>query len=411
MRGLRLLAIAGLAIVARAEAATLATFQDGGVAPTTVAQQRVRVELGGRPEAPSWFALTAPDRLVVDIGGARAEAGTTTGKGVVRRVRLAQFRPETVRVVIELAAPARVLRAEATPGGRGFDIVVGGTSAADFASLPALGRFAAVTAAPPPRRLAAFLTAPTAPTAPPDRDMRPLIVLDPGHGGHDVGAIGVEGRYEKDAALAVARAAADALMRNGRFRVRLTRTDDRFIPLPDRLALARGAGAALFVSVHCDSAPNPLARGATVYTLSDVASDKMAERAAARENRSGLLARVDLAAEEPEVADVLFDLSRRGTMNASARFAGALRAAMPPEVAFKGDAHRFAGFQVLKTADMPAVLFETGYVTNVEDAAFLFSEEGQRALGRGLAAAAGAFFAPRARVAVAAGLEAGAAGR
>jgi N-acetylmuramoyl-L-alanine amidase len=367
---------------------------------------RLRVELGGTIAAPSWFALTGPDRLVVDLPGGRAEASRTPGRGAVRRVRLAQLDRATARVVIELAAPARIERADSDPEGGAVMLVLAPTTPQDFARLLRMGRFSAVppvpTPATPPRAATAQANADvlaalddTLPAASP-RAERPLIVVDPGHGGHDAGAVSVyEGRFEKDATLAIAHAIAREIERSGRFRVALTREDDRFIELGERVAIARRAGASLFVSIHCDSASNADAHGATVYTLSDVASDRMAARAAARENMVDAAGSRIRASADPDVATILYDLTRRSAMNGSATFAETLERAMPGDVAFTGNYHRFAGFRVLKTADMLAALLETGYVTNVEDAHFLFSPEGQRAIARGVRAAVERYFTPR----------------
>lgn len=391
--------------------ALLAPAAAGAASPVTL-----RLELRGNLGAPSWFAMSAPDRIVVDIpGGDAAEAGAAETQGLVRKVRLAQFDPATARAVIHLSGPARVSGARVTRGA--VLVTLAPTTVVDFARLPALGRFAAVAPSSSPRAPSAIATiaplkprsasAATAGTHRPDplaalvddalgphaSAPKPLVMLDPGHGGHDVGAISVhEGRYEKDATLAIARAVKRELEAGGRVRVALTRSDDRFIPLPDRVRIARAAGAALFLSIHCDSAPNPDARGSTVYTLSDVASDALAARAAARENRAGMIQGVELQGEEPEVAGLLYSLVQRGTMNKSADFAQELRAAMG---GFRSDAHRFAGFAVLKTGDTPAALLETGYVTNIDDAKWLFSDEGRGALAKGVAAGVERWFARR----------------
>jgi len=224
---------------------------------------------------------------------------------------------------------------------------------------------------------------------------RPLVVIDAGHGGHDYGAPSVlPGRHEKDATLAIARALADTLNAGGRVRAQLTRDGDLFLALPERVRIARAAGAALFLSIHCDSAPNPEAHGATVYTLSDTASDALAARAAARENRAGLVRGLELNDSDPETAGLLFAMTSRGTMNASAEFAAALRRAFDP-AALRADAHRTAGFAVLKTGDVPAALIETGYVTNEGDAAMLFSDEGRAGLARSIASAVEGWFDAR----------------
>ncbi|MBS3961702.1 MAG: N-acetylmuramoyl-L-alanine amidase, partial [Sandarakinorhabdus sp.] len=232
---------------------------------------------------------------------------------------------------------------------------------------------------------------PAAPAARPSRRTRAVVVLDAGHGGKDPGAPSVAGGHEKDVTLAVAKAARQAIERRARARgvpieVRLTREDDRFITLGGRVRLARQWNADLFISIHADSAPNPLARGASVYTLSDVASDREAARVAAKENRADIIAGVDLSSENREVASILIDLGLRDSMNASADFAQALQRGMEPRgVLFRSQFHRFAGFQVLRNLGIPAVLLETGFLSNAQDSELLFSREGQQAIANGLA--------------------------
>jgi len=216
---------------------------------------------------------------------------------------------------------------------------------------------------------------------------KPLVVIDAGHGGKDVGAISVLGGYEKDVTLAIARLTARRLERGGRVRVQLTRDNDRFIPLGGRVMIARKAQADLFISIHADSAPNPEARGASVYTVSAVASDAIAARLAARENKADIIGGVNLGVEAPEVGDIMIDLSRRATSNVSVLFADILQDALSDRIRFRGEFHRFAGFIVLKAPDVPSVLLETGYVTNRDDAAVLFSGEGRQKFADGIARA------------------------
>lgn len=226
---------------------------------------------------------------------------------------------------------------------------------------------------------------------------RPLVVIDAGHGGKDPGAVSpFTGVLEKDINLAVARAIRDALIRSGRVRVAMTRDDDRFIPLPGRVAVARRLGAGLFVAVHSDSAPNPEARGATIYTLSEVASDAEAARLAAAENRRDGVAGVDLGASDPSVRAILADLTQRETMAVSADFARLLqREAAARGVPFRQKYHRFANFVVLKAADTAAVLLESGYLTNPDDTQFLSSPDGRERLAAGMARAIETHFARR----------------
>ena len=215
----------------------------------------------------------------------------------------------------------------------------------------------------------------------------PLVVLDAGHGGKDVGAISVKGGYEKDVTLAIARETARLLRARGRVRVRLTRDDDRFIPLAGRVQIARDARADLFVSVHADAALNQEARGASVYTLSSVASDAVAAQLAARENKADIIGGLNLGIDAPEVGDVMIELSRRATANVSVSFAELLQEELSSRIRFRSQFHHFAGFRVLKAPDVPSVLLETGYVSNGEDADVLFSAEGQRRVADGIARA------------------------
>lgn len=208
---------------------------------------------------------------------------------------------------------------------------------------------------------------------------RPLVVIDAGHGGLDPGAVAPSGTLrEKALTLELARAIRDALLASGRVRVALTRDDDRFLPLQERYGAARRLGADLFLSVHCDSATEPEATGASVYTLSEIASDKEAARLAARENRADALGGV--ASDEPgaDIAAILLDLTQRETMDRSAGFARLLGREARALIPVRRDAHRMASLVVLKAPDTPSVLFEAGYISNPADAALLASREGQR---------------------------------
>ena len=181
---------------------------------------------------------------------------------------------------------------------------------------------------------------------------------------------------------------ADDIVTARKVRVKLTRDGDIFIPLGGRVRIARDARADLFISIHADSAPNDQARGASVYTLSAVASDAIAERLAARENKADIIGGVNLGVEAPEVGEIMVDLVRRATGNVSVQFADTLQEALEDQdVNFRGEFHHFAAFAVLKAPDVPSVLLETGYVTNRQDAERLFSDEGRRQVAKGVARA------------------------
>lgn len=225
---------------------------------------------------------------------------------------------------------------------------------------------------------------------------RPLVVIDAGHGGHDPGAVNAEtGHREKDVTLAIARAIRDELVKSGRVRVAMTRDDDRFLVLQERYGIARKLGADLFLSIHADAADNGQAHGATVYTLSETASDREAARLAARENRADILNGVDLGGQSGDVSSILIDLTQRESLDTSARFARLLEREATPLVPFRSPAHRFASLVVLKAPDTPSVLFETGYISNAQDAAFLSSSEGRDKIARGVARAIEVHFARR----------------
>ena len=222
---------------------------------------------------------------------------------------------------------------------------------------------------------------------------RPIVLIDPGHGGHDPGARSVSGNIdEKALTLALSSELRDMLVARGRVRVALTRTDDRYVPLESRADLARRLGAGLFLSVHMDHAPNPLARGVTVYSLSDVASDADAARFAAAEN-----GRAEPASSEANgaVRALLDDLALRGEMEDSAALAERIvrRAAGP--VLLRPRPHQFAAFHVLRRAATPAVLVEAGYISNVDDEAALVTREGRAPLVLALAQAIEADLAVR----------------
>lgn len=407
---------------------------------------RVRLALSGSPGAPTHFALDAPMRLVIDLPDTSSLRRDSPGAGPIRAARVGQFDAGTVRIVLDLARPMRLasarfgsdrvleLRLDPVAPAAWPGLVRGGRAgapgflpeAAPTSALPAdsakrledveralasveaqLGRSPPRAEQSPPAKPAPPGTGAPPEPGPPIRSTRPrskgafLVVLDPGHGGRDPGAPSAIGGTEKAVTLAIAKAAKRAIERRARaegvaVRVRLTREDDRFITLANRVRLARDWGADLFISIHADSAPNADARGASIYTLSDTASDREAARLAAKENRADVIAGVDLSREDREVAGILIDLEMRDSMNASAGFAQLLQQRMAASgVPFRTSFHRFAGFQVLKNLGIPAVLLETGFLSNTADAGYLASDRGEAAIAAGIADAAVGYFASR----------------
>jgi len=225
---------------------------------------------------------------------------------------------------------------------------------------------------------------------------RPLVVLDPGHGGRDPGAVAAAGDgREKDVTLAIARAVRDTLVASGRVRVALTRNDDSYLPLRDRYGIARQLHADLFISIHADAAPNPGASGATIYTLSEVASDAEAALLASRENQADQFAGIEPGRRDADVNRILIDLSQRESMGISAKFAALLYREASSSVPFRPVPHAFASFAVLKAPDIPSVLFECGYLTHAPDLAYLESEAGRTQIAAGMRRAIEAHFARR----------------
>lgn len=222
----------------------------------------------------------------------------------------------------------------------------------------------------------------------------PLVVIDAGHGGHDPGAISPHsGKREKDITLGLARAIRDELVAGGRVRVALTRADDRYLVLEERYGVARRLKADLFLSIHADAADNEEASGASVYTLSEVASDREAARLAARENKANIINGIDLGAHSSEVSSILLDLTQRETMTVASDFARLLQREASDDMKFRTTAHRFASFVVLKAPDTPSVLFETGFISNKGDSEFLASKAGRRKVASGVRDAVQVHFA------------------
>ena len=228
--------------------------------------------------------------------------------------------------------------------------------------------------------------------------LKRLVMLDPGHGGIDPGCIGATGVYEKDIAFATTLEFARELEATGRYRVKLTRVDDEFVALADRVARARAANADLFLSIHADALPDERFRGATVFTLSEQASDREAAALAARENGADLVAGVDLSRHAPEVANILLDLAQRETNNESIRLARDLVTELSRRVQMLQNSHRSAGFAVLKAPDIPSALVEIGALSNRQEEALLQLPSYRRKLAAGLVKSVGDFFESGAQV-------------
>ncbi|MBR0855316.1 N-acetylmuramoyl-L-alanine amidase [Bradyrhizobium liaoningense] len=344
--------------------------------------------------------LADPYRVVVDVPQLNFQlpAGTGTGRGLVKAFRYGLVMPGGSRIVFDLTGPAKIASSYVLEAANGqparlvleLEEVDRAAFAPSVASenRPEL-RPAIATAAP--------ATVPaTAEAAQQKVDDRPVVVIDPGHGGIDNGTQS-SGESEKNLVLAFGRALRDRLEKTGKYRVVMTRDDDTFIPLNDRVKVARNLKAALFVSIHADALPKAEgdAQGATIYTLSDKASDAEAQRLADAENRADAIAGFNLAEEPTDVADILIDLTQRETRTFSSRFARLLMGEMKSSVRMHKHPLKSAGFRVLKAPDVPSVLVEIGYVSNKGDLEHLVSEGWRsRAVGS-MAQAIDAFLAKR----------------
>ena len=351
------------------------------------------------------FALADPYRVVVDIPEVsfRLPAGAgTAARGLIKAFRYGLVMPGGSRIVFDLTGPARIANSYVLDAANGqpprlvleFEEVDRTTFVQSLAPenrpelKPAIADAAASIAVPMEAAAPAKSVA--------GADSRPVIVIDAGHGGLDNGTQ-ASGESEKNLVLGFALALRDRIEKNGKYRVVMTRTDDTFIPLDDRVKIARTQSASLFVSIHADALPRGEgdAQGATIYTLSDKASDAEAERLAEAENRADAIGGVNLTEEPTDVADILIDLVQRETRTFSNRFARLLMGEMKNSVRMHKHPLKSAGFRVLKAPDIPSVLVELGYVSNKGDLEHLVSDSWRARTVGSMAQAIDVFLAKR----------------
>ena len=378
------------------------TFPAAGatVAGVEITADRLVVRFDGRVAVASSRVQARPDRIVLDVMGLDPSGARV--KGLRTRV----IDADTTRLELLLSRPAELVGGQLDANGRSLTLRLRSAGSA---------RFSAAAQAVPLN----FFAFPFGERKGPVSDQRsiqsvpqrgthtrlpvvhghsdlPLVVIDAGHGGFDPGAIGPDtGLREKDVTLKIARAIRDELLASSRVRVALTRSDDRYLTLRERFGMARRLHADLFISIHCDSVGTRDASGASVYTLSEVASDKEAARLAARENKADVIVGLDLGDQNADVSSILIALTQRETMNSSAGFARLLGREAAPLMSLKSNFHRMASLMVLKAPDVPSILFETGYISNPKDAEFLDSGAGRERIAKSVANAAEVYFAKR----------------
>jgi N-acetylmuramoyl-L-alanine amidase len=344
------------------------------------------------------FTLADPYRVVVDLPQIAFQLPPRvgeTGRGLIKAFRFGLVMQGGSRIVLDAAGPVRVDKAfvleslDGQPARLVLDLVP--VDRETFLRNLALENHPRRSDTAPPRGDR------TGKIGDKTADTRPLVVLDPGHGGLDTGTVGLNGEPEKILVLEFAIQLRDKLEKSGKYRVAMTRTDDHFVPLNERVRLARAWQAALFISIHADALAHrdPDARGATIYTLSETASDAEAARLAESENRADVIAGVDLSAEPDDVADILIDLAQRETKSFSAHFARTLASELKTAARMHKHPLKSAGFRVLKAPDVPSVLVELGYVTNHEDLKLLTSEAWRSRATDSILQAVHTFFATR----------------
>lgn len=352
-----------------------------------------------RPVAAAAYAVADPYRVIVDLPDVLFRLPLGAGSepaGLIKAFRYGMFQAGRSRIVIDVAGPVMVDRLRFEPGSAGEPTVAFDMVRIDRAEFDAIAAAEARRQQTEPA--AAPRDQPTAALAETHHSGRPVVVVDPGHGGLDPGTTSGPEVNEKTVVLQVARQLEAVLAATHRYDVRLTRRDDVFIPLDQRVRIARDLNADLFISLHADAIAEReyvgSVRGATVYTLSDKASDEAARRAAEKENASDILAGIDAghSGERDQVRDILFDLMRRETSEFSADFRGLLIDRLRGRIALSRDPQRSAAFIVLRQAETPSVLIELGYLSNPEDRARMTSADWQRQAALTIASAIDAYF-------------------
>lgn len=394
----------GTAAAAVPEPAVAPPQSAGGPIPTATEarvagdEERTRfiLDLSAEVEV-STFLLADPSRVVIDLPEVDfrlSEDAGLTGRGLIASWRYGLFARGRSRVVIDASAPVKVDKAfvlaalKDQPARLVVDLVR--TTPEEFRAELQRTSLTREASNEIPVEKGDRLEQSAAPLR-----AKPLVMLDPGHGGIDAGTTGPGGSVEKDVVLEFAFALKAQLEKTGKIDVVMTREDDRFIPLAERVRMAREKAVDLFVSLHADSVREDNVRGATVYTLSDKASDQAAAALASKENASDQLAGIDNPVEVDEVSDILVDLTRRETKTFSVSFASGLVEELAGTTRMIKNPHRSAGFWVLKAPDVPSVLLEIGYLSNGEDEKLLLSEDWRGKVTEAVGSAILRFFGPK----------------
>ncbi|QND53122.1 N-acetylmuramoyl-L-alanine amidase [Phyllobacterium sp. 628] len=354
---------------------------------------RVVINFDKEPDI-STLLLDQPHRLAIDLPKTvfAFDKKSLEPRGIIDDVRYGMIDDARSRLIFTLKGPFKVERADVLKNDNspGYRLVADLVASSDREFAEAVKAQNATTAstqlAPKGDRLASAAPAEVSKAPKPF-----TVVVDAGHGGIDSGAESTDGTMEKDVTLMFARELRDQLRKIPGLRIEMTRDSDEFLRLPERVRIARQYEADLFISVHADTINQRSIRGATVYTVSDKASDAASRAMADRENKADNVAGVTFDNETPEIADILMDLTRRETHTFSLSFAKGVVKALKGDVNMINNPHRFAGFQVLRAPDVPSVLVEIGYLSNEEDAKLMLDPAWRTHVAERLASAVGEF--------------------
>ena len=354
------------------------------------------------------YVLPDPFRVIIDVPGLTFDLPPGIGKkvrGLVSEYRYGILEPGKSRIVIDTKGPILIQKSFLVEpqAGQPARIVVDIVKTTEDKFIQTYNAEQSVEQqeiakladeqpiAPPPVEIVAARDEPAV-DIPVKKPGRKTIVLDPGHGGIDPGAMSPQGTKEKDVVLSFAKSLRKTLMATGKYDVVLTRDDDTFISLKQRVEVARQENADLFIAIHADTVRGQDARGATIYTLSDKASDAEAEELAKKENRSDIIGGLDLETENKEITDILIDLAQRESKNHAVFFSKKAVAQLKPLTLMTGKPMRSAGFMVLKAPDVPSVLLELGYLSSKQDEKLLMSDAWQTKIAKGFASAIDGYF-------------------
>ena len=335
------------------------------------------------------FVLKEPFRVVIDLPNVSFDLPAGVGhesKGLIKSFRYGTVEDGKSRIMLDTAGPVLIAKSSVTPakGKRPahLNVELVETSQEAFDTAYAKDHPEIATATSVPATSAHSVT----------ESVR-TIVIDPGHGGIDPGASSANKTREKDVVLAFGLALRDILEKSGQYKVVMTRNDDTFVSLQNRVKTARDAKADLFIAIHADTLKNPLVRGTTIYTVSDKATDAEAEELAQKENRADVIAGIDLGHQSDGVANILINLAQRESKNQAMYFSKKAAQNLGPVTVLTTKPIRSAAFVVLKAPDVPSVLVELGYLSSIQDEALLISPAWRNKIANSMASAVDAYFA------------------